>query len=50
MFRKILIKLNKLPYKQTKNSEGVIYNYYKNGKVKLTICEKSKCSKCFCNV
>ncbi len=42
--------INRLPYKQIKDSNGVIYNYYNNGKVKLTICDNKKCDKCYCNL
>lgn len=48
MRERILQWLNIIPYEQIKKSNGMIYNYYRNGKVKLTLCDHTKCDKCEC--
>jgi len=50
MINKLLIRFSIIPYKQIKRENGVIYNYYRNDVVKLTICTGFDCDKCKCNM
>jgi len=40
MWNKLLIKLNVRPYAVRRNSKWFSYNYYRNGKVKVTLNNK----------
>lgn len=50
MLNKIKIYFNLEPYKVVKKSDGIIYRYFKNKKVKLSYCNGTKCNKCKCNL
>ena len=53
LIKKYLFKIRKnlsiTPYKSIKNSIGLIRHYFKNGKVKMSICNGQKCDNCKCN-